>query len=844
MDERNPAAAHEQEEPRLSTAMVFEDLSDESLFSAAPDPVAEKPASVSAVGSSAPEPSAPAPEEKTPVIDPLAEEDRPHVFVTYVPRFTEASEHYYMKDDPNAPPLPKEEKPSASRDAIDPTAEIDSVLPEENVTTVDTSSQEQPAEASALRVLKFSVSDPQPSEAPAKTAPEEEENIPEPSPEQEEPVEDPLPPPAAEPAGKRRVAPEGETFEYREYEDEESETCPPDGTRSAEKQDGKADKRRTVGEFTALSERDSLKDSFLDRMMSIRIRLIGVCLLGLFALFCSLLPLFGGSVSELFRFSGKEYLISLLDLQFAVAVALLSIPEILRAVRAFLHKKFTPELSLLVALLPFTAYGWYCCLSEIQPAKAQPVFSLLYAVSAAAAIRAHLLRVKADFLAFRVISTGAEKYVVDRKLTRSLEKENLALDGIVDESRSQTARVFKTSFVSGFSARTSENAEDSASSFLVFLVGFGSALVVATVDFFLHGGDVSYALAAFLLTYLASCPVFSLLLHKMPYYHAERACAGKLSAAIGENSLRDYASADVMTFDDTEVFTPGDVNFHRILLYGDRTKLPKAMRQMSALYMVVGGPLESLFLSSLDRRPYPAQRVHPEPDGVCGEVDGHLIDSGTASYMHRMNIEIPDEGREDCSADNTAVLYAAEDGVIYAKFLIRYSFSETFTSLLPLLSENKIASLIYTNDPCVTNALVSFLASGQAAIRVLKKNRPSLPEKTYPEISSGLATLGDKTDALSLILLSKTYVALQRKCTAAEKILGAAGALIAVLLSLFGAIRPIAVLALAALSAAGYLALHIVCRKHFVPVSDFDETDADRDGREETEKEYHVTESE
>ena len=130
-------------------------------------------------------------------------------------------------------------------------------------------------------------------------------------------------------------------------------------------------------------------------------------------------------------------------------------------------------------------------------------------------------------------------------------------------------------------------------------------------------------------------------------------------------------------------------------------------------------------------------------------------------------------------------MYGAEDGEVYVKFFIRYSFSEEFTMLLPDLKEKKIVPLIYTRDPNITGELLKVLTLGEDIIRVMKKYIPrTAEEKTYRKVDSGIVTHGNKDSAINMVLLAKRYAAFQSSFEATELISMIVGAVLAVALAI------------------------------------------------------------
>ena len=152
---------------------------------------------------------------------------------------------------------------------------------------------------------------------------------------------------------------------------------------------------------------------------------------------------------------------------------------------------------------------------------------------------------------------------------------------------------------------------------------------------------------------------------------------------------------------------------------------------------------------------------------------------------HGITIPNDDYRMNTSSTDSTKVMYGAEDGEVYVKFFIRYSFSEEFTMLLPDLKEKKIVPLIYTRDPNITCDLLKVLTLGEDIIRVMKKYVPrTSEEKTYRRIDSGIVTHGDKNNAINMVLLAKKYSQFQSSLAATELISMVVGAVLAVVLAI------------------------------------------------------------
>ena len=287
--------------------------------------------------------------------------------------------------------------------------------------------------------------------------------------------------------------------------------------------------------------------------------------------------------------------------------------------------------------------------------------------------------------------------------------------------------------------------------------------------------------------FLLGCPAFSILLNRLPSYHAQLEIDKQKSAIIGETAMMDFAATDVITFEDTEVFGSEDVSLQRINVNGHNDNLAKALRQMSALFMRVGGPLDALFSNSLDRKCSPAENVQIFDDGIIGVVDGGTVFAGNLDFMKKNGIKILPEtdGFFERKSDTTKIMYAAENGEAYAKFYIRYSFSEEFSMLLPILDDYGITPLVYTRDPNVSRELLVTLTAGVDKIRVMKRSAvPS--EVRYKSVSASLVSVGDRSNAINSVLIAKKYASTVNRFKISEIISMAVGGVLAAVLTIGG----------------------------------------------------------
>ena len=529
-------------------------------------------------------------------------------------------------------------------------------------------------------------------------------------------------------------------------------------------------------EFTTYAQQATIKDTFLDKILSVKVRLICAGLLTLALLVLALLPLFGINLVEklsLYRIPG---VMAIVDMQGVLCLLALAFPELLRAWRDIFKGKVRSEFFLFIHFVLMLLYTVFVVI--LKPVQ-YPLFGSLFGMLSFLSILSSHYMHKAQFLSFRLLSLSGEKTVCLATPTQSLVHEKFALDGVIDEYKSKCARFFRASFVDGFVTKNKKTSENSIKILTIVCISLVSSLVVGLVSFILK--DMRSALYSFMCVFSFASPLFYVLSHKLSYFKAERIGLSEDATVVGEDTLMEYAGVDVLTYQDTEIFGVEDVALRRFKLIGEEKDFTKPLRQMASLFGAVGGPLATLFDNALERSVSLSKDVTIETDGIYGTVDGVMVYAGSEAFMHRHQIEIPvDDAASGLEATpTTKVLYSAQEGRVRAKFYIRYSFSEEFTMLLPSLREAGITPLIYTRDPNITPDLLRALTLGGAKVRVMKKyNARSEDNPLYPRLDGGIVTLGERSGMLNMLLLAKRY----RKFTRTVEILLLASTLVGALL--------------------------------------------------------------
>ena len=709
-----------------------------------------------------------------------ASEERRAIYSTYVPKFTDASENYRMADQP------RPQKPIPRLLSVDPTAEEKQETEGAQIVSIG----DAPSSAEAiLNVSKPAAAEP----APAKertvederieiesllSAKKEEEIAPEEIAADAVSAKEPSAP--LSPESYTIPDPEEATLRILDYpEDLGGSALPQEIAKIPVAPVQK--KLFAPKEYQNVGQKMAFKDMFLDRLNSVAVRFGAALLLTILLLALENMYLIGLDAVVVLSLQQFPLALPLLDMQIVICLLFLASPELVREIRALTKGLFHSELFLLILFVFQLIYTVATMLSSAE----YPQYGFLFGLCVLSVIAGSYLRHRASFLTFRHVGGREEKLAVEKKLTRMLDKEKFALDGAVDEYKSKTARVLRASFITDFFAREHKSAENTRFNLRYLLLSVGVALVASIVMFFIGDGMVSAVSTMMTMLYL-SIPLALLLLHRLPFYISVRAASAKGGGVIGETSHFDYAGVDVIAFKDTEVFAKGAVALKHIILYDAAKEFTTVVEQMSSLFSVIGGPLDVLFSETLVKKCPPADEAELEEGGIFGRIADVTFHVGDAAYIASKGIALPrEQDNRDPADPATKIMYAAENGRVYAKFYLQYRLSPSYASMLSSFVKEKIVSLVYTRDPNVTNELMRYLAADQDLIRVMREETAGDGD-VCERASVGLVASEDKASAISLLLLCRRYVKVQKNLAHALWLVLGAGAFFGAMLSLFG----------------------------------------------------------
>lgn len=756
----------------------------------------------------------------------------PLIWKTYVPRFTEVTERTYRLRDENAPAFAKtaeetpEDMPTVKAEVVDggvaedpDTTELEGNSTDAVLVNVDGNEDALPKDT--INVFKFGGKEKVPEAAPTEEELERRDiteltghiwqDKPEPVAEAE-PEEEIYAPIATGAEEDREETPEDEpalteTAEPIPEDDDELPECErPLGWDTDILKINASD----TGEYNHHSMRESFKDKFLDSLLSIKIRMVVSAVLAVIALLFENLSLFGVDALSLIGLGEYPNTHPLLGGALILCMLAIALPEILSSIKHLAHGRVHPEISLALSAILLLVYNSVVASLLVTEYLC---FGFIYGTMVFFAIFANHSLQKANFEVFKRISDKGVKTVVDNRLTRTLERENIALDGAVDEYKSRCARRFKTNFVGGFSSSSAKGAENRKNNLLTLAFCLGIALVVGVIMYFIGEGVLS-ALASASLVVMLALPAFSFASHKLTYLFMQNDVISRGSAFMGERAVMDYAGVDCIVFEDGEIIGGDDVSFKSISLSDRQGDLRFAIRQMASLFSSIGGPLFELFASSLGASFSAARDIEIEEDGISGRIDGVRVMAGSFDYMRRHGVKVVAERQSFAGSMRT--MYGAEDGVLFAKFNIQYNFSEEFARSLSEMRECGITALVYTRDPNLDTELMRFLTGGADLIRVMKKTT-ALPEtdKVYNRLNCTLVEFSPSADTVSSCVLAKRYKHVTDNMALTELSAAAVGAVLASALAAFNMAIPVICPIVGLWQIGWYVTMAIISKKSF-----------------------------
>ncbi len=511
--------------------------------------------------------------------------------------------------------------------------------------------------------------------------------------------------------------------------------------------EGIYDAKTIANEYTSRNQISRFARRFGTAISWTAVRIFALAFLATFLLVSENIHLMGKSLGPVFASSDAATAINLLAL---LLCTVLSLPPIVRAVRGLWDGHVLPELFLTCGFLLFVVYDNLLYLTRDSSPR---FFSVVIAVAGLFSAVAEYRHLRADFSAFRLLSSAGDKLACAVSSVRTSEAEAKALSDLPEDARLVSVR--KIDFTTGFITRTTRRCENEKAARILLLVALGVSVLTAALTGVLTN-RLTDACAALCLSFTAGLPVCLLFIHSYPYASLSRRASANRCAVVGEVSAHEYSDVQAFAFEDVEAFPGRNVHVKRIKLYGD-SALDRVLYQVASLFSVVGGPLDSVFRAATAELGLSGETAlsHVEDGGIAVAVDGHEISVGCGDYMLKNGIRMyydPEDERQ-LAGGRIHIMYAAEDGRLTAKFYILYKMDEDFERSVEQLHHKGIRTLLRTCDPNLSDEMIEKISYvSRFGFRVVHKTAAGLQDFAVPRLNSGLVCRTATADLVRTLL--------------------------------------------------------------------------------------------
>ena len=188
----------------------------------------------------------------------------------------------------------------------------------------------------------------------------------------------------------------------------------------------------------------------------------------------------------------------------------------------------------------------------------------------------------------------------------------------------------------------------------------------------------------------------------LPWSQLSRQLQKNGCAVAGWTGAEAISREKSMILTDGDLFPPGTVRFNGIKVFGE--ELPHAASYAASLVRASGSGLVRLFdeLVRSERGCYYETDDFSfyEEGGYSATIRGEGVLLGTASFMRKMEVRLPD------NLNLRTGLFLAVDHQLSAVFAVKYSAAENVDWALKMLRRNHITPILASRDPNITPLLL------------------------------------------------------------------------------------------------------------------------------------------
>ena len=309
----------------------------------------------------------------------------------------------------------------------------------------------------------------------------------------------------------------------------------------------------------------------------------------------------------------------------------------------------------------------------------------------------------------------------------------------------------------GFSKAMTENGSFNSPIYSGLVFGAVIVSVIVGLIFMIAGMPVSNSAAVMMASLFTVLPIGALLGMTLPYLLATVRLSKRGIALTGTHTVRKYADAKVMVFNDLHIFkkcAPKNVGF---VAY-DKRQTGDVIAALQILYSRIGGPMTDAFDNLPENMRAKRIRVRRiARNGIEALVDKkHVLIIGDIQFLRRYGVEFPNAS-ENANPSQNASVYVSLDGRASAMISAKYEIEPVFDMLIERLSAEGGHCVIETYDPVINTAFVAALRrKGNAPISVVHKNAADIntraEERVAPHSDNGILAVSSRFKLIEAVV--------------------------------------------------------------------------------------------
>ena len=446
---------------------------------------------------------------------------------------------------------------------------------------------------------------------------------------------------------------------------------------------------------------------------------------------------------------------SMIVLEMLAVCAFLNLDGLLRGVRKLSLKRPAPES---IAFVITVVCALHTIISAALAYESTSLKTFCFAGCGALLVLSVNTFIKSftRFKAFRVVLSKKPK--LSTKALNALAEERTVFDKYLNED-SDILEVVNTESVSDFVKHTYTVPKATNLCNLIMYVVLAVSVIAGLITGFLMQFSVYDAITSGVFVFLFSCPVSFLVATALPYFIASVRAYKLHSSILGEAACDVYENAGVISFDDTEAFSPKATKVTSIKTYNNH-RIDKVVVYMAKIFDKLGGPLSSVFSSTLQDASYTTDDVmlvENAVDGLRLTIGEDDVLVGTGNFLRMYGIETPIDAIDETEMRSlTSIIWLACNNSLAAKFYVRYGLNRNFEDMLKKLYDASICSGVKTVDPGVDDQLLGGLLKGKNyLVRVIKRDSKEIGKVEEKLPGAVISTSGVHNFLKTFILADK-----------------------------------------------------------------------------------------